>query len=95
MANMLILFYMFCGGNMKDNLVGIFNLFDADGNKVITLNELYEIMAVFIELGEGKDHKVSSRLKKNLLKNRNVTGRSIWPRLWPRCFTRRTSTRMK
>lgn len=63
MANMLILFYMFCGGNMKDNLVGIFNLFDADGNKVITLNELYEIMAVFIEIGEGKDHKVSSRLK--------------------------------
>ena len=59
MANMLILFYMFCGGNMKDNLVGIFNLFDADGNKVITLNELYEIMAVFIEIGEGKDHKVS------------------------------------
>jgi len=58
MANMLILFYMFCGGNMKDNLVGIFNLFDADGNKVITLNELYEIMAVFIEIGEGKDHKV-------------------------------------
>ena len=67
MANMLILFYMFCGGNMKDNLVGIFNLFDADGNKVITLNELYEIMAVFIEIGEGKDHKVNSRLKRNLL----------------------------
>ena len=67
MANMLILFYMFCGGNMKDNLVGIFNLFDADGNKVITLNELYEIMAVFIEIGEGKDHKVNSRLKWNLL----------------------------
>merc|ERR1711973_223340 len=58
MANMLILFYMFCGGNLKENLVGIFNLFDADGNKVITLNELYEIMAVFIEIGEGKDHKV-------------------------------------
>merc|ERR1712154_753888 len=28
------------------------------GNMVITLNELYEIMAVFIEIGEGKDHKV-------------------------------------
>ena len=52
---------------MKDNLVGIFNLFDADGNKVITLNELYEIMAVFIEIGEGKDHKVNSRLRWNLL----------------------------
>merc|ERR1711973_708679 len=58
MANMLILFYMFCGGNLKENLVGIFNLFDADGNKIITLNELYEIMAVFIEIGEGKDHAV-------------------------------------
>ena len=27
--------------------------------KVITLNELYEMMAVMIEIGEGKDHKVS------------------------------------
>merc|ERR1719422_2239792 len=58
MANMLILFYMFCGGKLEDNLVGIFNLFDADGNKLITLNELYEMMAVLIEIGEGKDHKV-------------------------------------
>jgi len=58
MANMLILFFMFCGGKLEDNLVGIFNLFDADGNKVITLNELYEMMAVMIEIGEGKDHKV-------------------------------------
>merc|ERR1712198_661263 len=29
MANMLILFFMFCGGKLEDNLVGIFNLFDA------------------------------------------------------------------
>jgi len=58
MANMLILFYLFSSGKLEDNLVGIFNLFDADGNKIITLNELYEIMAVFIEIGEGKDHKV-------------------------------------
>ena len=76
---MLILFYLFSGGKLEDNLVGIFNLFDADGNKVtpppnmflmdlsafnpsfkvITLNELYEMMAVMIEIGEGKDHKVS------------------------------------
>merc|ERR1712183_1120490 len=52
MANMLILFYLFSSGKLEDNLV------DADGNKIITLNELYEIMAVFIEIGEGKDHKV-------------------------------------
>merc|ERR1719347_2508955 len=56
MANMLVLFYLFCDGKLEDNLVGIFNLFDADGNKIITLNELYEIMAVFIEIGEGKEH---------------------------------------
>merc|ERR1712013_357188 len=42
MANMLVLFYLFCDGKLEDNLVGIFNLFDADGNKIITLNELYE-----------------------------------------------------
>merc|ERR1711931_217415 len=57
MANMLILFYLFSDGKQEDNLVGIFNLFDADGNKVITLNELYEIMAVFIEIGEGKSQE--------------------------------------
>ena len=34
MANMLILFYLFCSGKMEDNLAGIFNLFDQDGNKV-------------------------------------------------------------
>merc|ERR1712179_797666 len=45
-------------GKLEDNLVGIFNLFDADGNKIITLNELYEIMAVFIEIGEGKEHSI-------------------------------------
>merc|ERR1719192_1367390 len=28
MANMLILFYLFCSGKMEDNLAGIFNLFD-------------------------------------------------------------------
>merc|ERR1712112_722587 len=58
MANMLILFYLFSSGSTDENLVGIFNLFDADGNKIITLNELYEIMAVFIEIGEGKDHTI-------------------------------------
>ena len=34
MANMLILFYLFSGGKLEDNLIGIFNLFDTDGNKV-------------------------------------------------------------
>jgi len=57
MANMLILFFMFCSGKLEDNLAAIFNLFDADGNKIVTLDELYEIMSVFIEISEGKDHK--------------------------------------
>merc|ERR1719244_1107978 len=54
MANMLILFYLFCSGKMEDNLTGIFNLFDQDGNKMITLNELYELMSVFIEIAHEK-----------------------------------------
>ena len=77
MANMLILFYLFCSGKMEDNLTGIFNLFDQDGNKVkidpklgwtnwifssqmITLNELYELMSVFIEIAHEKENNVSS-----------------------------------
>merc|ERR1711892_160476 len=40
------------------NMLILFNLFDTDGNKIITLNELYEIMAVFIEIGEGKEHQI-------------------------------------
>merc|ERR1712212_472634 len=52
MANMLILFYLFCSGKLEDNLVGIFNLFDADGNKIITLNELYETMAEMFKVAD-------------------------------------------
>jgi len=58
MANMLILFYLFCSGKTEDNLTHIFNLFDQDGNKVITIDELLNLMSVFIEIGEGKDHKI-------------------------------------
>merc|ERR1712080_696153 len=54
MANTMILLYLFCGGKTEDNLAGIFNLFDADGNKHICLKELYEVMSVFIEIAEGK-----------------------------------------
>merc|ERR1711874_950296 len=58
MSNMLVLFYLFCDGKTEDNLIHMFNLFDADGNKVITIDELLNMMAVFIEIGEGKNHKV-------------------------------------
>merc|ERR1711970_968729 len=33
------------------NLAHIFNLFDQDGNKVITIDELLNLMSVFIEIG--------------------------------------------
>merc|ERR1712134_74793 len=63
MANMLILFYLFCSGKMEDNLVHIFNLFDQDGNKVITIDELLSLMSVFIEIGEGMtSHPVTSKI---------------------------------
>merc|ERR1719286_109816 len=58
MANMLILFYLFCSGKQEENLTHIFNLFDTDGNKVITIDELLNLMSVFIEIGEGKSHKI-------------------------------------
>jgi len=57
-ANMLVLFFLFCEGQTVDNLTHIFNLFDADGNKLITIEELLNMMSVFIEIGEGKNHKV-------------------------------------
>merc|ERR1739838_150296 len=57
-ANMLVLFYLFCEGKTEENLEHIFNLFDADGNKLITIEELLNMMAVFIEIGEGKNHKI-------------------------------------
>ena len=31
---MLVLFFLFCEGKTEENLEHIFNLFDADGNKV-------------------------------------------------------------
>merc|ERR1711925_27434 len=54
MANMLILFYLFCSGKTEDNLIHIFNLFDQDGNKVITIDELLNLMSVFIEIGKAR-----------------------------------------
>jgi len=58
MANMMILFYMFCSGKTETNLEGIFNLFDKDGNKQICMDELFEMMAEFIHIAEGKENAV-------------------------------------
>merc|ERR1711915_680119 len=35
----------------EDNLLGIFNLFDEDGNGTISIDELLSMMAFFIEIG--------------------------------------------
>jgi len=59
MSTMLVLFYLFCDGKTEDNLSQMFNMFDMDGNKVITIDELLNMMSAFIEIGEGKDHKVN------------------------------------
>jgi len=58
MANMMILFYMFCSGKTETNLEGMFNLFDKDGNKQICMDELFEMMGEFIHIAEGKENAV-------------------------------------
>jgi hypothetical protein len=45
MANMMILFFLFSEGKTEDNLTHIFNLFDADGNKVSIALSLHPLSA--------------------------------------------------
>ena len=47
-----MLLYLFCDGKTEDNLLGIFNLFDEDGNGTISIDELLNMMAFFIEIGQ-------------------------------------------
>merc|ERR1712198_336907 len=44
--------------NDEISMANMLILFYQDGNKVITIDELLALMSVFIEIGEGKDHKV-------------------------------------
>merc|ERR1711887_389883 len=53
MANMMILFFLFCSGKTEDNLAHIFNLFDQDGNKVITIDELLNLMSEMYRKGDA------------------------------------------
>ena len=64
-----MLLYLFCEGKTEDNLKQVncrtslvhliylfqmFNLFDEDGNGTISIDELLNMMAFFIEIGERK-----------------------------------------
>jgi len=46
-----MLIYLFCDGKTEDNLGQMFNLFDVDGNGTISIEELLNMMAFFIEIG--------------------------------------------
>merc|ERR1719145_494761 len=46
-----MLIYLFCDGKTEDNLGQMFNLFDEDGNGNISVEELLNMMAFFIEIG--------------------------------------------
>merc|ERR1719323_80730 len=46
-----MLLYLFCDGKTEDNLGQMFNLFDEDGNGTISIEELLNMMAFFIEIG--------------------------------------------
>merc|ERR1719461_1467737 len=46
-----MLIYLFCDGKTEDNLGQMFNLFDTDGNGTISIEELLNMMAFFIEIG--------------------------------------------
>jgi len=46
-----MLLYLFCAGKTEDNLAQMFNMFDEDGNGTISVEELLNIMAFFIEIG--------------------------------------------
>jgi len=56
-GQLLVLLYMFSDGKTTDNLTQMFKLFDADNSGFICLNELRELMAYFIKIGEGKNHE--------------------------------------
>ncbi|XP_023345288.1 calcium-binding protein M [Eurytemora carolleeae] len=57
-VSLLMLIYLFSEGSIDAKLGQIFNLFDQDGNGNISVDELLNLMAFFIEIGEGKNHKV-------------------------------------
>jgi len=57
-ASLLMMIYLFSDGTVDAKLGQIFDLFDMDGNGNVSVSELLNLMAFFIEIGEGKNHKV-------------------------------------
>jgi Ca2+-binding EF-hand superfamily protein len=57
-GQMMMLLYMFSDGKTDDNLSHMFSLFDEDNSNYICLDELRNLMAFFIEIGEGRNHQV-------------------------------------
>eukprot|EP00090_Calanus_glacialis_P045559 TRINITY_DN8538_c0_g1_i1.p1 TRINITY_DN8538_c0_g1~~TRINITY_DN8538_c0_g1_i1.p1 ORF type:complete len:195 (-),score=60.01 TRINITY_DN8538_c0_g1_i1:59-643(-) len=51
MHSIAMLLYLFSDAPIDENLGQIFNLFDMDGNGNISINELLDMMAFFIEIG--------------------------------------------
>jgi len=51
MFTIAMLLYLFSDATTEENLGQIFNLFDKDGNGSISIDELLDMMAFFIEIG--------------------------------------------
>eukprot|EP00092_Neocalanus_flemingeri_P030220 GFUD01032799.1.p1 GENE.GFUD01032799.1~~GFUD01032799.1.p1 ORF type:complete len:195 (-),score=61.21 GFUD01032799.1:90-674(-) len=51
MHSIAMLIYLFSDASTEDNLGQMFNLFDEDGNGNISIDELLNMMAFFIEIG--------------------------------------------
>ena len=83
-----MLLYLFCDGKTEDNLLGIFNLFDEDGNGTISIDELLNMMAFFIEI--GRIFPLVEELLTTMTMQVLTLARWIWPPSWLRCSKRAT-----
>ena len=63
----MMLLYMFSDGSASNNLEQMFDLFDDDNSGFVCADELKELMAYFMEIGEGRNHKASNLNLKGLV----------------------------
>ena len=71
----------------------MFNLFDEDGNGNISIEELLNMMAFFIEIGRVVDSNASDFYSQTF--QEWTPGMLTWPRPWPRCSPRGMPTRTR